>query len=128
MILGIGIDLCTTERVAGAIEKPRFLERCYTEAERRRIAAASGKRRGEIAAGLFAAKEAVSKALGSGFSGFGPGDIEILPDALGRPVCQLRGGALARARAAGPYRLHVSVTHESGTAAAVAVLESAQDP
>jgi holo-[acyl-carrier protein] synthase len=77
-------------------------------------------RRGEIAAGIFAAKEAVAKALGTGFDGFGPGDIEILPDAKGRPVCRLMGGALA---ATGGGRMHVSVTHEGGMAAATAIWE-----
>ena len=88
--------------------------------------AASEHRRGEIAAGLFAAKEAVSKALGTGFDGFGPGDIEVLPDDAGRPVCALRENADVRARSlsGGAYRLHVSITHESGMAAAVAMIEA----
>ena len=126
MILGIGIDLCEIARIARAIEKPRFLERVYTEAERERVLAASEIRRGEIAAGLFAAKEAVSKALGTGFDGFGPADIEVLPDAAGRPACALRGGARDRAArlAGGACRVYVSITHESGMAAAVAILES----
>ena len=126
MILGVGIDLCRIERAAGAIERPRFLERVYTPAERARIEAASDVRRGEIAAGLFAAKEAVSKALGTGIAGFGPADIEITPDAAGCPRCALHGGALDRAMAlAGGdgFRLWVSITHEQGMAAATAVVE-----
>ena len=125
MILGLGIDLCRVSRAAAGIERPRFLERVYTPAERARIEAADGPRRGEIAAGLFAAKEAVAKALGTGFSGFGPWDIEILPDAAGAPRCALANGAAARAAALSKeYRLFVSITHEDGTAAAVAVLEA----
>ena len=125
MILGIGIDLCAIERIETAIERPRFLERVYADAERARIVAAADLRRGEIAAGLFAAKEAAAKALGTGFSGFGPADIEIHPDDAGRPVCALRGGAHDRAvrLSGGGYRLHVSITHEAGMAAAVALLE-----
>lgn len=125
MILGIGIDLCAVGRIAEAIERPRFLERVYTEKERARILAASDVRRGELAAGLFAAKEAVAKALGTGFAGFGPADIEVVPDGAGRPCGTLRNGAEARARAmsSGTYRLLVSVTHEAGMAAATAVLE-----
>ncbi|MBQ8110789.1 MAG: holo-ACP synthase [Clostridia bacterium] len=126
MLLGIGLDLCEIERIRRAIEKPRFLARVYTPAEQARILEASGPRRGEIAAGIFAAKEAVSKALGTGFDGFFADAIEILPDESGRPVCALSGGAKARADAicgAGRWRIWVSVTHESGMAAANAVLE-----
>ena len=120
MILGVGLDLCGIERMVRAIENERFLERVYTPAERSRIRDAKGVRRGEIAAGLFAAKEAVAKALGTGFAGFGPEDIEITPDDRGRPVCTLKNGAAALA---GKGRVHVSVTHESGMAAATAILE-----
>ena len=125
MILGIGIDLCEIARIGAAIGRERFLERVYTERERERVLAASEIRRGEIAAGLFAAKEAVAKALGTGFSGFGLSDIEITPDDLGRPVCALRRGAADRAKAlsGGTYRLFVSIPHEAGMAAATAVLE-----
>ena len=125
MILGIGIDLCEIARIGAAIGRERFLERVYTERERERVLAASEVRRGEIAAGLFAAKEAVAKALGTGFLGFGLSDIEITPDDLGRPVCALHRGAADRAKAlsGGAYRLFVSITHEAGMAAATAVLE-----
>ena len=120
MIRGIGLDLCDIGRMAKAIEKERFLERVYTERERERIRIASDVRRGEIAAGLFAAKEAVAKALGMGFDGFGPADIEIVPDESGRPVCTLYHRA---AELLGTGRIWVSITHESGMAAATAVRE-----
>ncbi len=125
MILGIGMDLCEISRLEKAIEKPRFLERVYTAAERERIEGAKGARRGEIAAGLFACKEAVSKALGTGFVGFFPDAIEVLPDDLGRPRCALAGGAFKRASelAGGDFRLWVTITHEAGLAAATAVIE-----
>ena len=126
VILGIGIDLCNSERMAKASERPRFLERVYTPAERARIEAASGIRRSEIAAGLFACKEAVAKALGTGFVGFFADAIEITPDDLGRPVCALAGGALKRAAELagdGGFRVWVSITHEEGFAAAQAILE-----
>ena len=90
-----------------------------TPAERARIA----RRGSETAAGLFAAKEAVSKALGTGFRGFGFQDIEVIPDAMGRPVCGLTGGALARLRAMGGLRVWVSISHSGGFAMAVAVVE-----
>ena len=127
MLLGIGLDLCRIERIGRALEKPRFLERVYAPAERARIEAASGHRRSEIAAGLFAAKEAVSKALGTGFVGFFMSDIEITPDDAGRPVCALLNGARARAELLSggrPWRVWVSITHENGMAAATAMLEA----
>ena len=124
MIVGIGVDLCEIERMRRAVDRPRFLERVFTEAEARRLREASDIRRAEIAAGLFAAKEAVSKALGTGFAGFGPGDIEITPDPAGRPVCALHGGALDRLTALGAGVPWVSITHEKGMAAAVAVIEA----
>ena len=126
MILGIGLDLCEIGRVEKAIEREHFLERVYTPDERARIGAAKGVRRGEIAAGAFAAKEAVAKALGTGFVGFFADAIEVLPDAQGRPVCALLNGAKARAEAlAGGenYAVWVSITHEAGMAAATAILE-----
>lgn len=126
MILGIGLDLCAIGRIEQAIERERFLERVFTPAERARIEGAKGVRRGEIAAGAFAAKEAVAKALGTGFVGFFADAIEVLPDDSGRPVCRLTGGALKRAEAlaGGAFTVWVSVTHESGMAAATAIIES----
>lgn len=118
--MGMGLDLCDIARIERAIEKARFLERVYTPRERERILQASGVRRGEIAAGLFAAKEAVAKALGRGFDGFGPIDIEITPDAQGRPLCTLHRGA---AEAAGGGSVLVTITHEAGMAAAAAILQ-----
>ena len=62
MLLGLGIDLCAIARMEAAIERPRLLARVFTPGERARICAASGPRRAEMAAGLFAAKEAAAKA------------------------------------------------------------------
>ena len=120
MVLGIGLDLCEISRIEEAIARPRFLERVFTPAERARILSASDLRRGEIAVGLFAAKEAVAKALGTGFDGFGPDAVEILPDVHGRPMCVLHRKALEMA---GGAHILISITHESGMAAATAILE-----
>ena len=126
MIAGIGLDLCQIERMKKAIERSHFVDRVFAAAEAERIRAASGIRRGEIAAGLFAAKEAVSKALGTGLVGIELSDIEITPDAAGCPRCTLSGKALDRARAlcGKRFTVWVSITHEAGMAAATAVLES----
>ena len=125
MITGIGLDLCEIERMKKAIERPHFVDRVFTAAEAARIRAASDIRRGEIAAGLFAAKEAVSKALGTGLAGIELSEMEITPDAAGCPRCILSGKALDRARAlcGERFTVWVSITHEAGMAAATDILE-----
>lgn len=123
MILGLGMDLCWIDRIEKALSKPRFLERAYTPREQARISAASDIRRSEIAAGLFAVKEAVAKALGTGFSDFGFSDIESVPDNLGRPVCTLYGNALRHFSEMGGKNIFITITHESGMAAATAIIE-----
>lgn len=121
MIQGVGTDLCAIDRIARALENPRFLQRVYTSAERERMKPLCAKRQAERAAGMFAAKEAVAKALGVGFSDFGFADVEILADAHGKPIVLLHGGALQRARGA---NVHLSISHDGGMAIAFAVLES----
>ena len=109
-------DPVSVERLEKALENPRFLQRWFTAAEREYLAG----RRAESAAGLFAAKEAAAKALGSGFSGFGPDSVEIDHDGRGRPLCRLRGGAAARLKTLGGERVLVSVSHDGGLAMAFA--------
>ena len=127
MILGIGLDLCDVERMGKAIEREHFVDRVFTAAEGERIRGVPPTRAAEIAAGLFAAKEAVSKALGTGLAGIGMADIEITPDEAGRPTCALRDKALERARrlsGGALFRVWVSITHEKVMAAATAIIES----
>ena len=122
MILGIGTDICEIARIAKAMENPRFLERWFTENERAYIA----DRNAASAAGIFAAKEAIAKALGTGFSGFGADKIEILHDAHGAPVCNLLAGAKARAEAIGAGSVMVSISHDGGMAIAFALIQTAK--
>ncbi len=123
MIYGVGTDLCRIERIASAIQNPRFLERIYTGRERERLNHMCEERKAEHAAGLFAAKEAVAKALGTGFTGFGYADIEILPDGMGCPCAYLHGGAaLPKGRT-----VHLSISHDGGMALAFAVI-SQEEP
>ena len=76
---------------------------------------------GASAGGIFAAKEAVAKALGTGFVGFGFADVEILSDKKGKPVVRLHGDAAALVRDA---NVHLSISHDGGMAMAFAVIES----
>ena len=123
MIRGIGCDLCGIERMEPFLAEEKKLRYLFTENE---IASLRGNdaRRREHLAGLFAAKEAVSKALGSGFTGFRPTDIEVTPDALGRPCACLTGGAEKRLREIGGDTVHISISHDGGMAAAFCVIET----
>ncbi len=111
MICGIGTDLIEIERIARLLQNPRFLERVYTKEEQRQLRSA------ESYAANFAAKEAYSKALGTGVSGFSLTDIEILRDERGKPyLLAYRGAACAG-------RVHVSLSHSREYAQAFVVVE-----
>jgi len=122
MIVGLGLDVTELDRLQTVLDRygERFLHRILTPAER----AALPVYRLPRLAGLFAAKEAAVKALGTGFSqGIGFSHLEILSDPLGRPVLTLSGPARAQADALGATAWHVSITHGRTTAAAVVVME-----
>ena len=115
---GIGIDIIEINRIAKAIEHKNFLQKCFTRGETELIAG-----RAQTAAGNFAAKEAVSKALGTGFKGFSPADIEILRGESGEPRVNLRGAARKAFDALGASSVFVTISHCNEYAAAAAVIE-----
>ena len=119
MICGIGNDVIEIERVKKACASQAFLSRVYTEKERERFAKSPAS-----LAGNFAAKEAVAKALGTGFQGFGPIDIEVLRDEAGRPVVFLYRRALERCRQLGADKIWVTISHGREVAMATGVAES----
>lgn len=80
---GIGNDIIEIKRIEKAISKENFIKKVFTEKELEYII--SKGNRSETYAGKFSAKEAVSKALGTGVRGFSPNDIEILNNNLGKP-------------------------------------------
>lgn len=126
-ILGLGTDLVETARVARMIADhgDRFLDRVFTPAERA-YCSRSVKRHHEHLAGRFAAKEAVMKVLGTGWrGGIAWTDIEVLPDAMGRPVLTITGVAGRVAAERGITAWHVSISHIETHAMATAVGESA---
>lgn len=121
MIKGIGIDQVQIDRIRTV--SPRLFERICTPAERA-YCEQFGEGRFERYAGRFAAKEAVSKALGTGIAaGVQWTDIEILPLPSGAPRAVLHNAAAARMEALGANRVHVSITHDKVTASAVGILE-----
>lgn len=120
--LGVGIDLCAVPRMEKAAARPHFMERVFTAREREYLEA-RGAGRAQSAAAMFAAKEAVAKALGTGFSGgVMPEMIEVTHAESGAPGIALSGAAKARLEALGGERVLVSLTHEQGMAAAFAVI------
>ena len=119
MICGVGLDVCEIRRMEKRAEDERFLSRFFTEQERAYVAE-RGAGAAQTLAGLFAAKEAFAKALGTGIA-FDLREAEIVHDALGRPGYRLRGRA---AELAGEDRFFLSVSHDGGVAAAVCVRET----
>ena len=113
MIIGLGVDLCDIRRVEKVLADhgDRFPRRCFTDIER---AKADGRAaRAATYAKRFAAKEACSKALGTGLGrGVSWRDMGVVNDSLGRPALQLTGGAAARLAALVPpgYQAHVHLT------------------
>ena len=123
-VIGVGVDLCAVARMERACEKAHFMERVFTEGERAYLDA-KGKGRAQSAAAMFAAKEAVAKALGTGFSsGIMPEQIEVTHDACGAPQIALHGAAKERLSALGGARVMISLSHEGETAAAFAMAVS----
>jgi holo-[acyl-carrier protein] synthase len=129
MIIGLGSDLVDVRRIAHSIERygERFLNRIYTPVER---AKAEGRaNRVETYAKRFAAKEACSKALGTGFrSGVFWRDMGVVNLPSGRPTMQLTGGALKRLQAITPAgyeaRIDVSLTDEGPAAQAIVIISA----
>ncbi len=122
MIIGIGIDLIEIERIKKACAKEAFLLRSFTSAE---IECIGG--RAERAAGNFAVKEAVSKAMGTGFRGMSLNEIEVLRDDLGKPFVRLYGRAGAKAEALGIARWHVSISNTKTLATAYVIGEGVEE-
>ena len=121
-VVGIGIDLCEIERIAEALARHpgRFLERVCVPGEVRRPP--DSPRFAEHVAGLFAAKEAAMKALGTGMRGVAFREIAVARAPGGPPRLALLGRARARADALGVVAAHVTITHSRTEAAAVVLL------
>ena len=133
MILGIGTDIIEIARFTKE-HIPRFMDRVFTAQEQQYL-----QNKGAASmAGLFAAKEAIVKALGTGFSGFWPCDAEIMHDSAGKPYGVLHGKAAKlakeqvrrcrckkkprRLRYRRGYSIHVSISHSNEMAAATAIV------
>ena len=125
--IAIGTDLCEIARIERAISREHFYGRVFSEGERAYLET-KGRARAASAAAMFAAKEAVAKALGTGFArGVMPWVIEVTHEESGAPGIRLHGDALARLEALGGGRVLLSLTHEGDLAMAFAVIEGIQE-
>ena len=123
-IFGVGTDRIAIERIERSVDRfgDRFIQRVYTDTEHRQ-ALKKGNTARRLAM-LFAAKEAVSKALGTGFhQGVTPRSIETIHQASGKPEVVLHGGAAQVAKTVGISTVHLSLTDDDGVAMAFAIAE-----
>lgn len=125
IIRGLGVDIVEIDRMRQALVRhPGMRERVFSEAER---AYCEARNKPEIHYAMrFAAKEAVLKALGTGFRGMRFRDVEVIRDESGRPLPQLHGRAAEVAAQRGVVELHLSLsfTHSTAVASAVAITDA----
>lgn len=121
MIVGLGVDVCSIDRMRKALERhgDRFFSRICSDAEREDLA---GRDAATGLAGRFAVKEAFAKAL-DGARGVGWHDVEVRQGPSGRPRLVLHGPAERVAASVGASAWHVSLSHDAGMAVAVVILE-----
>jgi holo-[acyl-carrier protein] synthase len=130
MIIGLGSDLCSIERIQGSLDRfgERFVQRVFTEVERAKAEGRPFTRAGTYAK-RFAAKEAFSKAVGTGFRrGVFMKDIGVVNAPSGAPTLALTGGAKARLEAMTPdgYEVivHLTMTDDFPFALAFVIVEA----
>ncbi|WP_291581815.1 holo-ACP synthase [Clostridium sp. UBA6640] len=122
MIAGVGVDIVEIRRIETAMNRTSgFLEKIFNDSELKHLK--SRNLRPEYIAGRFAAKEAISKALGTGFRSFNFKDIIVENTDLGKPIVTLSGNADLIAKKMGEYNLQLSISHGEDNAIAYAILE-----
>ena len=122
MIRGIGLDLCEITRMENAMTHPRFLSRVFSPEEQEYIRS-KGKTGGQTAAGIYAAKEAFVKAVGTGITTLNLCEIQVSHDEKGAPLYLLGDRQKELLSLRGAESAYLSITHEGGMAAALCVLE-----
>lgn len=122
MIIGVGVDSIEIARVADSLaNNPRLAQRLFTPGEMAQLPA-PGKAGPRLAA-LFAAKEAVFKALGTGLTGHSWQQVEIIHDSRGAPQVNLKGKAAETAITLGIRRWRLSLSHDRERALAFCLAE-----
>jgi len=121
MIVGIGTDIIEIDRIAQLVDKENFEKKYFSAREIEYFD--SKKNRYESVAGHYAAKEAFSKALGTGIRNFALREVEVLRDELGKPYLELSGDAKKAAQKFWIKRFYVSISHCRDYATATVVAE-----
>ena len=121
MIVGIGNDIIEIERIEKAISKESFKNKIYTQRELENIEKRGN--RTETYAGIFSAKEAISKAIGTGVREFSLTDLEILNDDLGKPyvVVSEKLDKILKTKKE-DYQIEISISHSKKYATAMAII------
>ncbi|MHB9314369.1 holo-ACP synthase [Fusobacterium polymorphum] len=121
MIVGIGNDIIEIERIEKAISKEGFKNKIYTQRELENIEKRGN--RTETYAGIFSAKEAISKAIGTGVREFSLTDLEILNDDLGKPyvVVSEKLDKILKTKKE-DYQIEISISHSRKYATAMAII------
>ncbi|UTC87398.1 holo-ACP synthase [Treponema denticola] len=122
MILGLGIDIVEVSRLEKWLNDKKLLERFFNKEELEYVLSKRDGAAPSLAV-RFAAKEAFGKALGTGLAGIELKDIAVVNDKIGRPFLKLFGTALQALKEKGGASIHLSLTHEKTTAAAVVIIE-----
>jgi holo-[acyl-carrier protein] synthase len=123
MVLGIGVDIIEVSRIAESLEKygDRFRKRIFTEREIQYCNLFKDHENVHYAA-RFAAKEAFSKAIGTGITqGFKFNEVGVINEETGKPQLELSGTMLERW---GNNKLHITLSHTASNAVAIVVIES----
>lgn len=125
-ILGTGIDIIEIERIKKAINKNnKFLERIYTKKEIEYFKQKGYK--AQTIAGNFAAKEAISKAFGTGIRGYNFKDVEILRNSLGKPVVKMYNELYELSEKLEIKEIIVSISHSKDYAVANAIITTRKE-
>ena len=121
MIVGIGNDIIEIERIEKAISKEGFKNKIYTQRELKNIEKRGN--RTETYAGIFSAKEAISKAIGTGVREFSLTNLEILNDDLGKPyvVVSEKLDKIIKSKKE-DYQIEISISHSKKYAIAMAII------
>ena len=132
MILGVGLDIVDVAAFARQLDDPAsaFAVGVFTDAERQLAHSRPGTTPALHLAGRFAAKEAFIKAWSTARFGHAPAldhldlrEVEVIADPHRRPALITHGEVAAALAELGATRLHLSISHDGGTAAAVVILE-----
>lgn len=123
MIFGTGVDITEVSRFKKWVESPGMLERFFNPLEMKDFK--SVQKACEHYAARFAAKEAFSKALGTGLAGFDLKDVYVLNDENGKPFIELEHSALELfEQRCGKSKIHLSLSHEKQYAVSYVIIET----